>query len=253
MDNQSAAGLDEDSEAKVLQAVLPAILPSILQYRTKAFQAGGASNGQDPVQDEKFWGPVIAAAITAAPDVYRSLRRRRKDFEPEPDDKAVQGPAADDKIWPMAIAAAISAAPSIYRAVRGKDFEAAPGANPQAASPQAPVNGGPRGVAAGELGHAPQGVDEKTWGQVVAAAITAAPNIYRAVRGKDFEVAPGASPQVASPQAPISGGPRGIAVGEPGPAPQGVDDKTWGQVIAAAITAAPNIYRAVRGKDFQLT
>ena len=112
-----------DTDEKMLRAVLPAVLPSLLQYRMKDFQseAAGMATGQTPEADEKFWGQVVAAAITAAPGIYRAVRG--KDFQPAAGAAAPQAPVVDEKIWPAVIAAAISAAPSIYQAVRGKDAQ----------------------------------------------------------------------------------------------------------------------------------
>jgi hypothetical protein len=264
MSNQSGASPLSDSEAKVLQAVLPAILPSILQYRTKSFQSGtpGASSAQEPVMDEKFWGPVVAAAITAAPNIYNAIRG--KDFQLESNgDKAAQSAVADEKFWGVAIAAAISAAPSIYRAVRGKDFEPVPG--PALQAPPAFATQNPPVGAIGGMAQQSAPGDEKFWGAAIAAAISAAPSIYRAVRGKDFQtdvathtddpvlddkvmhILPAILPSMIQmmrrkdfqPDTPSA-----TAAPPPG------DEKFWGPVIAAAITAAPQIYRAVRGKDF---
>jgi len=68
-------------DEKVLR-MLPAILPGILQaYRSKGVQASGpgVATSQAPEEDEKFWGQVVAAAITAAPGIYQAVRG--KDFE----------------------------------------------------------------------------------------------------------------------------------------------------------------------------
>jgi hypothetical protein len=52
-----------------------------MQYRMKDFQANtaGLATPQAPEGGEKFWGQVVAAAITAAPGIYRAVRG--KDFE----------------------------------------------------------------------------------------------------------------------------------------------------------------------------
>jgi hypothetical protein len=265
MSSQSSTPLS-DSEAKVLQAVLPAILPSILQYRTKSPSGTtGASSSQDPVTDEKFWGPVVAAAITAAPNIYNAIRG--KDFQLESNgDKAAQSAVADEKFWGAAIAAAISAAPSIYRAVRGKDFE--PVAGP---AHQAPPTFATQNQPVGTVGGMPQqGApgDEKFWGVAIAAAISAAPSIYRAVRGKDFQtdvatntdepvldekvmhILPAILPSMIQMMRRKDFQPDTASATT---APPVGDEKFWGPVIAAAITAAPSIYRAVRGKDFLLS
>jgi hypothetical protein len=60
----------------MFQAVLPAIVLSILQYRTKDFQANvsGLSSSQNPELDEKSWGQIVAAAITAVPGIHQAVR-----------------------------------------------------------------------------------------------------------------------------------------------------------------------------------
>jgi hypothetical protein len=195
--------------------ILPAILPGVLQayqnqdYQNKGFQAStpGMASPQTPEADEKFWGQVIAAAISAAPGVINAVRG--KDFQPAAG-TAPQGPEADQKFWGAVVAAAISAAPSIYQAVRGKDFQPAVGAAPS----QAPV------------------VDEKVM-RILPAVLPAVLQAYQnqAYQNKGFQAS---TPGMAVPQAPEQ------------------DEKFWGAVAAAAISAAPSIYQAIRGKDFQL-
>jgi hypothetical protein len=156
-----------DTDEKMLRAVLPAVLPSLLQYRMKDFQseAAGMATGQTPEADEKFWGQVIAAAITAAPGVINAVRG--KDFQADAAGVAPpQTPVVDEKM--MHLLPAIL--PGILQAYRSKGFQAGDSSSAGGtATSQAPVT------------------DEKFWGAVVAAAISAAPSIYQAVRGKDAQ------------------------------------------------------------------
>jgi hypothetical protein len=71
-----------DSEEKMLKVVLPAVLPGILRSRMQDFpyNAAGGAAGQAPAADEKCWGQVIAAAISAAPSIYQAVRD--KEFQP---------------------------------------------------------------------------------------------------------------------------------------------------------------------------
>ncbi len=254
--NMASTYAMSDSEEKMLKAVLPAVLPGILRSRMQdsPYNAAGGAAGQAPAADEKFWGQVIAAAISAAPGVINAVRG--KEFQAATQSSMVgvatpQAPMVDEKIWPAVIAAAISAAPSIYQAVRGKDFQP----TAEMATPQAPVvdekmlhilpailpgivqayrSKGFQASGAGEAPAETPEADEKFWGQVIAAAISAAPGVINAVRGKEFQAATQSSMVgVATPQAPVA------------------DEKFWGAVVAAAISAAPSIYQAVRGKEFQ--
>jgi hypothetical protein len=156
-----------DTDEKMLRAVLPAVLPGLLQYRMKDFQseAAGMATGQTPEADEKFWGQVVAAAITAAPGVINAVRG--KDFQADVAGMASpQAPVMDEKM--MHVLPAIL--PGILRAYRSKGFQAGDSSSTGGtATSQAPVT------------------DEKFWGAVVAAAISAAPSIYQAVRGKDAQ------------------------------------------------------------------
>jgi hypothetical protein len=127
--NMASTYAMSDSEEKMLKAVLPAVLPGILRSRMQQdfpYNVAGGAAGQAPAADEKFWGQVIAAAITAAPGVINAVRG--KEFQAATQSSMVgvatpQAPVADEKFWGAVVAAAISAAPSIYQAVRGKEFQ----------------------------------------------------------------------------------------------------------------------------------
>ncbi|HEX3763074.1 MAG TPA: caspase family protein [Kofleriaceae bacterium] len=228
MTTQSPDSAVNEADA-ALRAVLPVLLPDLLQYHAKSYQPGAARTipGQDQVVDDKTWWPMLSAAVRAAPSIWRAIQG--KDFQPEDTSAtaSVQPPAPpatalDEKSWRALLAAAVRAAPALYQAFGAKGYhdgglqELGLKAWQQARDAQSSGATAHTGMAAPpystamppvSAATAPQGstIDDKSWRALLAAAIRAAPGFYQAYQAKDFQPGSAGAP---APQFPTQGAPQ---------------------------------------------
>ncbi len=224
-------GADADAEQKWVAALARAVIPAAISAAPGIINAvrGRGKDAELPAQDmgaedaeadEKFIVPLVSHII--------SSMRRRKDFAPEvmPAAPAAAGNGdADDaeQKWVAALAravipAAISAAPGLINAIRGRGKDAAVGLPAQ--------------------GNAETEGDEKWLGLVAGVAASVLPQVIGAIRRrKDF-----------APEATETGPQAGY--GDTADAEQKWVAALARAVIPAAISAAPGLINAVRGKDF---
>jgi hypothetical protein len=169
--------------------------------------------------EEKWIGLAAGIAASVLPQVISAVRNRRKDFAPEAMPAASAGDDADaEQKWVAALAravipAAISAAPGLINAVRGRGKDAA------VFSPEPEA-------------------DEKWLGLVAGVAASVLPQVIGAIRRrKDF-----------APETAATGPEAGY--GDTADAEQKWVAALARAVVPAAISAAPGLINAVRGKDF---
>jgi hypothetical protein len=180
------------------------------------------------------------------PHLISAIMSRRKDFAPEvmPAAPAGAGNGADadpdaEQKWVAALAravipAAISAAPGIINAVRGRGKDAAV---------EVPATGGPAtgGPVTGGMGAEDAEGEEKWIGLAAGVAASVLPHVIGAIRNRRKDFAPEVMPAT--------------------PAGDGADadaEQKWvaalaRAVIPAAISAAPGIINAVRGRGKDAT
>jgi hypothetical protein len=240
-------GADADAEQKWVAALARAVVPAAISAAPGLINAvrgrgkdaavelpaaGGSATGgmgaEDAEGEEKWLGLAAGVAASVLPHVISAVRNRRKDFAPEVmpavPTGAGNGDDADaEQKWVAALAravipAAISAAPGLINAVRGRGKDAV-------VAPPAPSNAEPEG-------------DEKWLGLVAGVAASVLPQVIGAIRRrKDF-----------APETAATGPEAGY--GDTADAEQKWVAALARAVIPAAISAAPGLINAVRGKDF---
>jgi hypothetical protein len=244
-------GADSDAEQKWVAALARAVIPAAISAAPGIINAvrgrgkdaavelpaaGGPATGgmgaEDAEGEEKWLGLAAGVAASVLPHVISAVRNRRKDFAPEvmPATPAGAGNGNGDDAdaeqkWVAALAravipAAIEAAPGLINAVRGRGKDAV-------VAPPAPSNAEPEG-------------DEKWLGLVAGVAASVLPQVIGAIRRrKDF--APETETAATGPEA---------GNGDAADAEQKWVAALARAVIPAAISAAPGLINAVRGKDF---
>jgi hypothetical protein len=244
---------DDDAEQKkwagaLARAIVPAVIsaaPGVynaVRGRGKGaaveYPATGGSltdemGAEDADGEEKKWGGLVAGvAASVVPEVISAIRNRRKDFAPEvmPTVPAGAGNGDDDDAeqkWVAALAravipAAISAAPGLISAVRGRRKDAAV---------ELPATGG--------TGAEDAEGEEKWIGLVAGVAASVLPQVIGAIRRRRKDFAPDTA--TTGPEA---------SYGDTADAEQKWVAALARAVIPAAISAAPGLINAVRGKDF---
>jgi hypothetical protein len=238
-------GADADAEQKWVAALARAVIPAAISAAPGIISAvrgrgkdaavelpaaGGPATGgmgaEDAEGEDKWIGLAAGVAASVLPHVISAVRNRRKDFAPEamPATPAGAGDDADaEQKWVAALAravipAAISAAPGLINAVRGRGKDAA--------------------VFSPEQGNTEPEADQKWLGLVAGVAASVLPQVIGAIRRrKDF-----------APETAATGPEAGY--GDTADAEQKWVAALARAVVPAAISAAPGLINAVRGKDF---
>jgi cytochrome c551/c552 len=236
----AGVGDDADAEQKWVAALARAVIPaaisaapglvSAVRGRGKdaavELPATGGMGAEGAEGEEKWIGLAAGVAASVLPQVISAIRNRRKDFAPEvmPAAPAGAGDDADaEQKWVAALAravipAAISAAPGLINAVRGRGKDAA--------------------VFSPATGNTEPEADEKWIGLAAGVAASVLPQVIGAIRRrKDF-----------APETAATGPEAGY--GDTVDAEQKWVAALARAVIPAAISAAPGLVNAVRGKDF---
>jgi len=229
-------GAADDAEQKWVAALARAVIPAAISAapglvnavrgRGKDAAVGFPATGnEEPGADEKWIGLAAGVAASVLPQVISAIRSRRKDFAPEAmaadPTGAGDGDDADaEQKWVAALAravipAAISAAPGLINAVRGRGKDAA--------------------VELPATGNEEPEADEKWIGLAASVAASVLPQVIGAIRRrKDF-----------APASSLEAG-----YGDTADVEQKWVAALARAVVPAAISAAPGLISAVRGKDF---